>query len=733
MSANRSKKRSDQIKFQGRVLYLTEDTSLIPRQLEATGDEAIALENELAARLAAGDLPLMNNISTDEITPGWVCFHYDETLGEYVYVGMRDAAVRKDEVKNGGFAVVVSGLSKGCGSSRETAPYAEKWAGIQLVIAQSIEKIYGQNSQNIGLLTSTDFGLIERIRRGEQIPLAEFTKGLDPISKNIVEYGGLFNYNKARLAGEVSPPLVESQQLMQQLVDVGQISEEESRTDMFQNVVQKAVEGAAGAMKSVPPPAAGASLREQDARGPQAGRPALRRPMNIVEKIIARHAFVKAGTVGVESVKPGDALFAVADVRFSHEYVTPMAASLLTQALGPDARVTEPQSVFAFRDHLTFLNKVMSPKHREMGLLEKADGLATTQETFAAKQGIKLYGENPEGGSEAICHNAVVEDLALPGEIVIGTDSHTCMAGVLGCFAFGVGSTDMANAWYTKDIRIRVPETVKYVLTGKKRADVTAKDVMLYILATDYMKTSQGIGKVLEFAGDDLMNWPMDERATLTNMSVEAGGFTGIIEPDEATLAYIVTMRGLDAETVREGFVYSDPDAEYAAVFEIDLDEIRPMVALPGDPRNGIPIDELSEEVRIDAAYGGSCTGGKMADMDMYATVLQHALAQGRQVAPGVHLYLQFGSQKIKQYARRKGYIEIFEKAGAEMIDPSCGACINAGPGASPSAETVTVSAQNRNFPGRSGPGKLYLASPYVVAASAIAGKIVEPEEFLKN
>jgi 3-isopropylmalate/(R)-2-methylmalate dehydratase large subunit len=704
MSANRSEKRSDQIKFQGRVLFLTEDTSLIRQQLEATGDQAIALENELASRLAADNLPLMNNISTDEITPGWVCFHYDETLGEYVYVGMRDAAVRKDEIKNGGFAVVVSGLSKGCGSSRETAPYAEKWAGLQLVIAQSIEKIYGQNSQNIGLLTSTDFGLIERIRCGEEIPLAEFIKGLDPISKNIVEYGGRFNYNKARLAGEVSPP---------------PLSE------------PPAVAGGPDEMKSVPPASAGGSPRDQDARDPQARMPALRRPMNIVEKIIARHAFVKAGTVGVESVKPGDALFAVADVRFSHEYVTPMAASLLTQALGPDAKVTEPQSVFAFRDHLTFLNKVMSAKHREMGLLEKADGLATTQETFAAKQGIKLYGENPEGGSEAICHNAVVEDLALPGQIVIGTDSHTCMAGVLGCFAFGVGSTDMANAWYTKDIRIRVPETVKYVLMGKKRADVTAKDVMLYILATDYMKTSKGIGKVLEFAGEDLMNWPMDERATLTNMSVEAGGFTGIIEPDEATLAYIVTTRGLDAETVREGFVYSDPDAEYAAVFEIDLDEIRPMVALPGDPRNGIPIDELAEEVRIDAAYGGSCTGGKMADMDMYATVLQHALAQGKHVAPGVHLYLQFGSQKIKQYARRKGYIEIFEEAGAEMIDPSCGACINAGPGASPSAETVTVSAQNRNFPGRSGPGKLYLASPYVVAASAIAGKIVEPDEFL--
>jgi 3-isopropylmalate/(R)-2-methylmalate dehydratase large subunit len=662
-----STKLPDHVSFAGRILFLTEDTALIRQQLEAEGDERERIEAELAQRLVNDDLPLMSNISTDEITPGWVCFYYDETLGQYVYVGMREGAVKKDEVKNGGFAVVVSGLSKGCGSSRETAPYSETAAGLQLVIAKSIEKIYGQNSQNIGLLTSTDLGLVERIRRGEEIPLSEFTKGLDPISKDIVEHGGLFNYNKARVAGKVIPPQLET----------------------------------------------------------------LKRPMTIVEKIIASHAFVKAGQVGVEAVKPGDALFAVADVRFSHEYVTPMAESLLKHALGAEARVTEAESVFAFRDHLTFLSKVMSPKHREMGLLEKAEGLATTQEDFAAKQGIKLYGENPEGGSEAICHNAVVEDLALPGQIVIGTDSHTCMAGVLGCFAFGVGSTDMANAWYTKDIRIRVPETVRYVLKGRKRADVAAKDVMLYILASEYMKTSKGIGKVLEFAGDDLKNWPMDERATLTNMSVEAGGTTGIIEPDEQTLDYIVKMRGLDADEVRKGFTYSDPDAEYAAVFEIDLDAIRPMVALPGDPRNGIPIDELPSEVRIDAAYGGSCTGGKMADMDMYAEVLQNALDQGKRVAPGVHLYLQFGSQKIKQYARERGYLEVFEKAGAELIDPSCGACINAGPGASPNAETVTVSAQNRNFPGRSGPGKLYLASPYVVAASAIAGKIVEPYEFL--
>src|SRR2546428_3095932 len=252
MFTNQIAKREEHSKFGGRILFLTENTGLIRQQLEAHGDEARAIEDELAQRLAHDDLPLMNNISTDEITPGWVCFHYDETLGQYVYVGMRDGAVQQDEVKNGGFAVVVSGLSKGCGSSRETAPYAEKWAGIQLVIAQSIEKIYGQNAQNIGLLTATDFGLIERIRRKEQIPLAEFTKGLDPISKDIVEYGGLFNYNKERVMGAVTPPPLETP---------------------FINPL---------------------------------------RPMTIVEKIIAKHAFVRAGEVGVASVKPGDALFAVA-------------------------------------------------------------------------------------------------------------------------------------------------------------------------------------------------------------------------------------------------------------------------------------------------------------------------------------------------------------------------------------------------------------------------------------
>ena len=647
------------VQFSGRILFLTEDLDLLRAQLRG---ERIEWREDLA---------LINNISTDEITPGWVCFYYDDTLGRYSLVGLRGGAFEKDSLKNAGVDVIVSGLSKGCGSSRETAPFSEKVAGIRLVIAKSIEKIYGQNSQNIGLLTSTDFGLIPRILRGESIPLEEFTAGLDPISAEVVRRGGLFAYNRARMAGEVAPPVLD------------------------------------------------------------AGPGTAPRAMTLVEKIIAAHAVrdAKTGALGVPAVKPGDALFVRTDVRFSHEYVTPMAESLFREGFGEGARVRAPESVYAFRDHLTFLGDVMPEDKRRLGLLDHANGLATTQEAFAKKQGIKLYGENAAGGSEAICHNAVVEDIALPGTIVTGTDSHTCMAGVLGCFAFGVGSTDIANAWFTEDVRVRVPETVRFVLTGKLRAGVAAKDVMLHILSQPFFRTSKGIGKVLEFQGDGVGTLSLDERATLTNMAVEAGGFTGIIEADEVVVDYLHGKRGLAKDDVRARIVRGDGGAEYLETFAIDLGAVEPMLATPGDPRNGVAMPAFKEQVRIDIAYGGSCTGGKKSDMDMYASVMRRAVEKGLRVADGVECIIQFGSQDIRRYAEARGYVEIFKQAGATLINPSCGACINAGPGASKTKETVTVSAQNRNFPGRSGPGQVYLASPLTVAASAILGRIASASE----
>ncbi len=647
----------------GRVLWLTDDADQLVQQLDGTD-----LDQPPDAEA------LIDNISTDELTPGWVCYYYDETLARYCLVGLRGSHIKRDSIKNGGFGVIVSGRSKGCGSSRETAPYSEREAGIQIVVARSIEKIYGQNCQNIGLLTTTDFGVIDRLRDGEEIPISEFTRGLDPISVDVVEHGGLFNYNRARLAGEVNPPAITTAE----------------------------------------------------------------RPMTMVEKIIASHAIVdaQADKVGVPAVKPGDSLFLRCDVRFSHEYVTPMADALFTSDLGKDAAVAEPETVFCFRDHLTFLPEVMSQEHIDMGLLDQARQLKDVQEAFAKRHRIKLYGEvvrdGKTVGSEGICHSKVIEDLALPGQVVLGTDSHTCTAGAVGCFAYGVGSTDMANAWFTRDARVAVPESVHFVLGGALPAGATAKDVMLHILSQPYCRKGELIGKVLEFSGPGVASLPLQERATLTNMAVETGGFTAIIEPDLRVVKELAALRGIDADDLGKLVVKADEGAQYAQTIDIDLAAIEPMVATPGDPRNGIALRQLEEQqggpVPIDIAYGGSCTGGKTTDMDMYASVLQQAVAKGNKVADGVRLYIQFGSQSVRDYAIAKGYVEIFEKAGAILVDPSCGACIKAGPGVSDKADQVTVSAINRNFNGRSGPGQVYLASPLVVAASAIAGTIVAPD-----
>ncbi|MCA3006969.1 MAG: 3-isopropylmalate dehydratase [Phycisphaerales bacterium] len=651
---------SKTVTFPGRVLHLSEDQEQLKAQLY--GHDKLGYD---PAR------KLIDNISTDELTPGWVCYYYDETLARYCLVGLRGGNVKQDAIKNGGFSVIVSGVSKGCGSSRETAPYSELKAGIRLVIAKNIEKIYGQNCQNIGLLTSTNFSLLPRIERGEAIPIEEFTKGLDPIAAEIVRHGGLFAYNQARLQGATVPPAVAT----------------------------------------------------------------AARPMTLCEKIIAQRAIAdaKTGRTGIPAVQPGDALFVRTDVRFSHEYVTPMAEALFRMGLGEGAKITDPASVFAFRDHLTFLDRIMPEAHVKMGLKEQAASLATVQEAFTKKQGIKLYGEvHRDGqlvGSEGICHNIVIEDIAEPGQLVIGTDSHTCMAGAIGCFAFGVGSTDMANSWFTKDVRVKVPESVRVNLRGALRPGVCAKDVMLHLLSDEFFKTGAGIGKVLEFGGAGTMAMSLDERATLTNMAVEAGGFTGIIEADEVVVEYIANQRGADRARLRSQIVVADAGASYCKTFDIDLAQVEPTVATPGDPRNGVPLHTLRQkgQHKVHIAYGGSCTGGKKADMDMYAEVVRKALDKGRSLQ--AKTYIQFGSQRIRDYAEKMGYVQLFESAGVELIDPSCGACIKAGPGVSFTPDEVTVSAINRNFPGRSGPGQVYLASPYVVVASAFLGYVGGPEE----
>jgi len=453
--------------------------------------------------------------------------------------------------------------------------------------------------------------------------------------------------------------------------------------------------------------------------------------MTLAEKIFARHMVAQDSTVGVAAVKPGDTGFTRVDLRFSHEYVTPMAAIFYEQYVGKDVPVNDASSIRFFRDHLTFLDEVISEEKKKMGLLDLATQLKLKQADFAKQQGIKLHGELADRkGSEGICHSVMLETYALPGQVNVGSDSHTPHVGAIGCIAFGIGTTDVFNSWITKDVRVKVPESVKIMIRGKRHPNVTAKDFILKILSLDYVRSGKALAKVMEYAGEAVEALSVDERATMTNMAAEIGGFTGIVAPDEKVVEFLIERRGMkraEIERMIEG-LESDPNAEYAQVIELDANEITPMVATPGDPGNGKHIRELSARVPIEIAYGGTCTAGKNEDMDMYASVLADALKQGRRVSENVEFWIQFGSQETREYSKRRGYLEIFEQAGARVIEPSCGACINAGPGVSTRPEQVVISAQNRNFPGRSGPGQMYLASPLTVAASAVAGYIVEYE-----
>jgi 3-isopropylmalate/(R)-2-methylmalate dehydratase large subunit len=650
-------KRPATVRLRGRILFLTEDPELIRRQL--AGED---LEWDPS-------IPLRDDISTDEITPGWVCYHYDETLGQYPYVGLEcrgEHPIGQADVIGGGFVASVSGKRRGKGSSREAAPYAERAAGIQVVIAENIERIYRENCQNLGMLASTDFSLIDKIRRGEEISLDAFLADAGQIERDIVEYGGLLDYAVARLKGLVQVPEIET---------------------------------------------------THD------------RPQTLAEKILARHWVRDLSTeaIGVPAVQPGDTGFVRTDIRFSHEYVTPMASTFWEHFAG-DAGLNEPESIYFFRDHLAFLDQVISEERKKQGLLDAAHALHDRQREFAAQKGIRLHGEL-EGriGSEAICHVMVQDRYALPGQVVVGSDSHTPHSGALGCVAFGVGTSAIVNSWATRDVRLQVPASVRIEVGGRLPEGVTAKDLVLEILRHPYVKDGLAIGKILEYAGEAVEAMGVDERATLTNMAAEIGAFTGIVAPDRTTLGWLADRRGLPLErlTALVDGLHSDPGAAYEWTMEIDASTLEPMVATPGDPGNGIPVGELTDDVELDIVYIGACTGAKREDFDMYARVLGEALEEGRKVAEGVRCYAQFGSIDVEDYCREKGYDVLIREAGFQLLAPGCGACINAGPGVSTSPDQVTISSINRNFPGRSGPGKVYLASPYTCMASALAGRIV--------
>jgi 3-isopropylmalate/(R)-2-methylmalate dehydratase large subunit len=637
-----------------RALFLTKDPVLIRRQL--AGELDLRMED-----LSVDDL--LDDINTDAMTPAWVCFSYrPEDLARDAYAGLivdGDRLFPRDALRDGNFEVIVSGLRKGVGSSRETAVQAEKWSGIRIAIAASFAPIHAANNVNQGVLMG-DHDVLRRLQAGEGVPLEDLCRGYDPITRLIVRSGGLFAFSKAVASGELELP--------------------------------------------------------------QPATP--ERPMTMAEKILARH---RVGVDEVSSVRPGDAVVVRVDGGYSHEFTTAQVHHFLSEEYGEDYEIQSPERFAVFEDHLIYADDV--PKMR--GFIDKIEVLREMQREFQRHTGVRDFSAR-DGVSPGICHEVAREHLILPGQFIQATDSHTCMGGCNNALAWGVGTTEYANLIHSGFTTVEVPESIRFELVGELVEGVTAKDLMLHVLL-HYARTQKTLKRVMEFTGPGVAALSMDERATLTNMATECAARAAIVEADEATVEWILERQPhLDAGALRRAAVSPDPAAVYdGGVHPIDLSTLRPMVAHPGDPDRGIPSDptngalvEEIGEVPVDIAYGGSCTAGKIADLDFYHRVVAEAVEAGLRVAPSVRFLIQFGSQEVELHCRERGYLETFARAGVQVLQPGCGACIGCGPGVSDDAEQVTVSAINRNYKGRSGPGKLYLASPLTVAASAFTGRI---------
>ncbi|MDP7341678.1 MAG: aconitase family protein [Candidatus Thalassarchaeum sp.] len=638
-----------------RVLFLTKDLELIRRQLY----EGLDLR---MVDLKVGDL--LDDINTDVMTPAWVCFDHDPAvIAENAYAGLVHEGRRVFEPRallDGGFEAIVSGHRKGTGSSRETAAQCERWSGIRIVIAASFAPIHERNNINLGQLMG-DYGMLERLQSGESISLNEFTSEYDPVTRLIIENGGILPFAKNLKEGDISLP----------------------------------------ELKTEP------------------------RPMTMVEKMIANKLLGQNGTA--RYVKPGDAVLSQVDGGYSHEFTTAQVHEFLKQEYGNDYSLPNPSKYAVFEDHLLYATGV--PRFGRF--TEKIQTLRDMQNVFQQHTGVRDYSAE-DGVSPGICHQVAREEFIDVGDFIQATDSHTCMGGATNALAYGVGSTEYANLVHNQFAFVQVPESIRFELIGNLDPGCTAKDVILHIL-WKYAAESETLDRSMEFGGPGLAGLSMDERATLCNMATECSAKTGICEPDSLTVDWLMNRRsGLSEAEVRSAFVLPDEGAEYhGGVHTIDLTQIRPMVAHPGKPDEGIPsdptngayIDEIGE-VRIDIAYAGSCTAGKDDDFAYYAQVTEAALEADLVIPEGVDCYIQFGSKTVKSLSEKNGWSEMFERAGIKLIDPGCGACIGAGPGISDDAEQVTISAINRNYQGRSGPGKLYLASPLTVMASAFVGKI---------
>lgn len=416
--------------------------------------------------------------------------------------------------------------------------------------------------------------------------------------------------------------------------------------------------------------------------------------MTITEKILADHC-------GKKLVIPGELIMADVDLALANDVTAPLAIKEFEKT---------GAKTFFDKDKIALVPDHFTP-NKDINSAEQAKILRE----FARKHNIAHYFEIGEMGVE---HALLPEKgLVLPGDLIIGADSHTCTYGALGAFSTGVGSTDIAACYLTGKAWFKVPETIKFIINGNKKKFVYGKDIILYIIGK--IGVDGALYKSMEFAGGGIKSLSMDSRFSICNMAIEAGGKNGIIEPDDITEAYVKSRAKRSYK-----FYHSDKDAKYSEIFEIDLKDIQPQVAFPHLPENTKPVSEAAN-ITIDQVVIGSCTNGRIEDMRIAAHVLK-----GKKVAPFVRLIIIPATQDIYKQCLKEGLAEIFINAGAALSTPTCGPCLGGHMGILAKGERA-LATTNRNFVGRMGhpESEVYLSNPAIAAASAVLGRIGSPEE----
>ncbi len=413
----------------------------------------------------------------------------------------------------------------------------------------------------------------------------------------------------------------------------------------------------------------------------------------MVEKILARHS-------GKARVEPGDLIDVSVDLVMANDITAPLAINEFRK-IGIE-RVFDPERVVFVSSHFTPAKDIQSAQQ------------ATVMRRFAREQGTRFY-EIGRGGIE---HVVLPEQgLVVPGQVVAGADSHTCTYGAIGAFATGMGSTDIAAALATGDVWMRVPSTIKFVYSGKRQPWVSAKDIILQTIGRIGVDGARY--SAMEFTGESIGDLSIEGRLTMANMAIEAGAKAGIFPVDEKTLAFVESRAKWPFEVFE-----SDPDAHYAAIHEIDISQMEPMVACPYEPSNIKPVSQVDKKP-IDQVFIGSCTNNRIEDLRVVAGILR-----GRTIHPDIRCIIIPGSVEVERQALREGLIEVFQNAEAVVSTPGCGPCLGGYMGVLGAGERA-VSTSNRNFRGRMGhrDAEVYLASPAVAAASALLGRVASPAE----